>query len=948
VTVRRLVLWTCLSCGLVWQSGACAGGTVNMQENTKTRNAFYTTRLTEKAKTNAAKYPWAADMQQGLVERAEPWVRMSDDELWDLMFGPNITRSWMVWSDGYCPACKQDVRMYAWKIDPWTHPWKVQCPHCDMLFPTNDFDAFHRSGYDEHGVFQPDRADRSLLYNAEHPDPNDPLHLFGVDDGEGYIADGHRWRFIGCYLIYGQWKRWVHRGIVNLSAAYFATGDTRYAHKTMVLLDRVADLFPTFDFHEQGLVYEVNKGTRGQVSTWHDACEEVRELALAYDRVFEGVRADHDELAAFLSRKSKEYKLSNPKTAWTDIQRNIEERILRNTLANRPRIESNYPRTDVAMLVIKTVLDWPNNRDEVMALLDGIIVESTKVDGLSGEKGLTGYGTIAPRAVADILALFSRLEPGFLEALYARHPVLHQTYRFHIDTWCMDEFYPSCGDAGRFGAKSAAYVGVGFNKDPGVDPSLFSFMWDMYKLTGDADLVKVLYGANGRTVDGLPYELFADDPETFQAEVQDVIRKVGPDMDRGSVDKQQWHLAILRSGTGDDRRALWIDYDSGGRHCHSDGMNIGLFAKGVDLIPEFGYPAVGYGGWGSQIGRWYTRSAAHVTVVVDGQDQKRSVQDARGKRQPAGKTTLRADGDRFKAVRVSGPEITGGQRFERTLMMVDIDDRDFYVVDCFNVVGGKDHAKFFHSFFGDVDVQGLSLADAPEYGHETVMRNFRRDAGPAPGWSVDWRLEDRYDYLPEETEVRLRYTDLTSNAEAYLCEGWIDPGLFGKGNPEWIPRVMVRRTAETEPLASTFVGVIEPYERERTVRTIRRLPLQTAAAEPLPDTYAAVEVGRTGSRRDICIIADVENMSEVVEPGNDIRMLGELALVTIGPNGVERLALCNGQRIRVGNLTLSLKQPAGFVELVFDKPGATLAAGNLGLVESLRIDDEDVRIQPGT
>ena len=61
----------------------------------------------------------------------------------------------------------------------------VQCPHCHELFPKNDFEKFYRSGLDAHGVFDTTRADRSLLYNTEHPDPKDPLHAFGVDDGEG-------------------------------------------------------------------------------------------------------------------------------------------------------------------------------------------------------------------------------------------------------------------------------------------------------------------------------------------------------------------------------------------------------------------------------------------------------------------------------------------------------------------------------------------------------------------------------------------------------------------------------------------------------------------------------------------------------------------------------------------------------------------------------------------
>ena len=56
---------------------------------------------------------------------------------------------------------------------------------------------------------------------------------------------------------------------------------------------------------------------------------------------------------------------------------------------------------------------------------------------------------------------------------------------------------------------------------------------------------------------------------------------------------------MLRSGRGREARAAWLDYDSGGRHGHADALNLGLFAKGLDLLPDFGYPPVQYGGWGA-------------------------------------------------------------------------------------------------------------------------------------------------------------------------------------------------------------------------------------------------------------------------------------------------------------------------------------------------------------
>lgn len=170
----------------------------------KQHSVFYPAPTLAVARANAARYPWAAEMQREIVEKVEPWVKLSDDELWEMMFGNTVTRSWMVWSNGHCPSCKEDVPMYSWEVDAFQQPWKIRCPRCSELFPKNDFHRFYRSGLDEHGVFDPQRADRALLFNVGHPDPHDPLHRFGVDDGKGYVDGDRCWRFIGAYLIYGQ------------------------------------------------------------------------------------------------------------------------------------------------------------------------------------------------------------------------------------------------------------------------------------------------------------------------------------------------------------------------------------------------------------------------------------------------------------------------------------------------------------------------------------------------------------------------------------------------------------------------------------------------------------------------------------------------------------------------------------------------------------------------
>ena len=882
------------------------------QDHTKEGSAFFPAQLIELARANAAQFPWAAEIQRSILDGAQPWMKFSDDELWEMMFGHTITRSWMVWSDGFCPDCTGETPMYTWEIDPFAIPWKVRCPHCAELFPKNDFHAYYRSALDGQGVFDPGRGDRALLFNAEHPEPDDPRHGFGVDDGEGYVENDRRWRFIGAYLVYGQWKQLILGGINHLSAAYVVSGEGSYAHKAGVLLDRVADLYPSFDFEKEGLAYERGHST-GYVSTWHDACEETRELAEAYDRIFTPLGEDGD-LVAFLAGKAADWGLDNPKTNAADIQRNIELGILRDALENPHKVHSNYPRQEHTLATFHTVLGWPHNRDQVYALLADILKTATAVDGVTGEKGIAGYGSIGPRTAAQILGKYCRLDSGFLADMLQRHPRLYQMYRFHVDTRCLWKYYPNEGDSGGFARRETPYAGVDFTRTPGLEPSASTFLGQLADLTGDAAFVQLLYEANDSAVDNLPLDLFAADPEGFQQSVARIIKREGTTPQVDSIDKQEWHLAILRSGGGTAARALWLDYDTGGRHSHADGMNLGLFAKGIDLLPDFGYPPVQYGGWDSPRAQWYRMSAAHNTVVVDGKNSAAA----------AGRTTLWASGDSFRTIRVSGPELIGGQQFERTEALIDLSATDAYVVDLFRVVGGRDHAKFLHSHYGRVTTHGLQLEPAADYGFDTQMRCFRRDTQPQAGWEVDWQIDDRLGGLPLGAGIHMRYVDLSTDVSAVLGEAWVSLG-YDKGNRDlWIPQLMVRRQGRAEPLSSTFVSLIEPWEGgSSNLGRIRRRSLETETGALYPAAHVALEIELIDGGRDLFVAVDAENPlglepapGPVVIPEWELRLDGEICWVRQGADGqVQRMALCRGRRLSVGGAEIREPGYTDFVEI---------------------------------
>lgn len=826
-------------------------------------NSFFPDRIVAIMRSHCARHAWASEARDDAVRKAQPWASMSDEALWDLMFGHTITRSWMVWSDGWCPSCRNGVPMYQWEIEPLALPWKVRCPHCREAFPKNDFAAFHRSGLDQHLVFDPKRADRSLLYNTDHPGTDDPLRAFGVDDGEGYMEGGRRWRFIGAYLIYGQWKRHILAGIEALSDAWLLTGERRFAHKALVVLDRVADLYGSFDFEKEGLAYERGHGS-GYVSTWHDACEEARALALHWDKVRGALEGDGD-LVSLLSRKARDARLANPKTSAADVRRNIEDGILADTVRNRHRIKSNFPQTDITVAVIQTVLGFPNGRAEVDGIIDMFVEKSTAVDGVTGEKGMAGYSCYAVWGMTRFLGLWDRSDPDFLPRILVRFPKLRDHFRFHVDTWCLQKYYPSCGDSNSIGERMETYVGAHFEKETSISPSAYTLLWRLAALTGEAAFLQVLHGAAG-SADRIPLDLFLEDPEAVRRDVAAAVGRSGTEIILPSVNKEAWRLAILRSGRGDKARAAWLDYDNDGNHRHADGMNLGLYGFGMDLMADFGYPPVNYGGWGSPRAEWYKSTSAHCTVLVDRREQSRA----------SGATSFWKAGAPFQAVRASCPDLYGAELYERTVALVDVDGERSYVMDVFRVTGGREHLQFLHTQFAALSAQGIPDMGAAGFEGFAHMRGFRGGPAAAGGILAEWAVQDRFGYLPAGADVRVRVHGLTMEAEAFRCEAWVNLG-FSRNEEAWIPRLAVRRSAsDARPLSSTFLSVIEPFDGTPFVARAVRLPV------PFP----AVETVLADGRRDLFACAGQAGTADPVDlPGCGLGFRGDVGWARLSASG---------------------------------------------------------------
>jgi hypothetical protein len=531
--------------------------------------------------------------------------------------------------------------------------------------------------------------------------------------------------------------------------------------------------------------------------------------------------------------------------------------------------------------------------------------------------------------------------------MIARHPNLPQMWRFFIDTWCADsKYYPLSGDTGSFAKPITDYVGVSFLEDQGVGatghmsgvavPSMYSFLWDLFRATKDPGFAQVIFHRNKSKVDGLPFDLFQENPDAFRSSVNAVVEAHGSEIRAASVNKTQWHLAILRSGRGGSSRALWLDYDAWGGHGHADGMNLGLFAKGLDLMPDYGYPPVQFGGWESPRANWYKSTLAHNTVTVNGANHPHNA--------VPGATTLWANGEGFGAVAASAPGLNPGVtgKFERTAALIDVSDDDSYVLDVFRVAGGTDHVKFYTGHFGALlPLRGLALSSVTDFTHPQ-MRNFLAARKPDPGWSIELKVEDRYKLLADGGDVRVRYTDFTSGADAYTCEGWVVAGSYNSTEEAWVPRVMTRR-ARGE---STFVTLIEPHDADKPlIARSTRVPLELDGADP-PDACVALSIELTDGRTDLLLCADAAGKT-LVQPDTGLTTDARLCHVRRDVAGQPNLiAICQGTSLALREVRLELAVRSDFVQIQLHHDGtATLIEGEPQTIKSLDVGGRPVKLR---
>jgi len=846
------------------------------------KNKYYTEEKIEAAIKNISKYDWARNKLDRAVKRADRIISAGSERIWEIPTTQKLPRSYAVNQEKGCPVCGTGLYatcgQYGWIIDYFDKPWKLQCPNCGFIFPSNDFESYYRSGIDENGNFEPLKADKSFLKNVLYPDKPDN---WMVDDGYGWVSEnGDRFVFAAYYNMFGIWfsdKSGVSC-LQDLKEAYLFTGINKYAHAGLILLDRIADVYPDLDTS----VYRIKDGFRmcdglsgkGKItgSIW-DAII-VWDLVSAYDAFYPELSEEGGKYIEFLKEKASRYHLCNRKATAENIMENIENRIIGcvfdDVLTGKIRGNTGLHQSALAIAAIltddrkagKQWLDWifrsagiVKNGDKINrgGNIQNALVSDVDRDGFGNESG-PGYNQVWADNIYKLAGALEACDNQAEHDLY-RNPRFAKLLAPEYQLIMCGKYTPPIGDSGVTGAPGIM-----------VSYSRLAKRYLKYREPHIAEVIDYLYGS--RPVVNEAPDIFLD-YEKLEESMKKDLDRYGKLKCLESSNLTGYGFTALRegeiNGLNDSQRGLWMYY---GRNCtahsHSDTLNIDIYAYGMDLAPDLGYPE--YTADCPDREEWTNNTISHNSVMVNCRRQDHSF---------IGIPHHFEDSELVKLTDVEAPfAYCGTGLYRRSVIMVNMDSENTYYIDIFRVSGGNDHHYSFHAAEGEATVNGAYLVKQPggTYAGEDVrymaaydripgecyngsgfhyLNHVERCNKPDEGFSVDWSIKDTWGVHKEEQDVHLRLTMLCSVDDVALADG--QPPRNKPGNPEKLRYFIAHRNGKN--LESQFVSLIEPYKGTRYITSVERVEIAADGGRDCSYDAMAVKVVLKGGRTDYIINA---------------------------------------------------------------------------------------------
>lgn len=390
------------------------------------------------------------------------------------------------------------------------------------------------------------------------------------------------------------------------------------------------------------------------------------------------------------------------------------------------------------------------------------------------------------------------------------------------------------------------------------------------------------------------------------------------------------HASLGRGRQGNQMLAQ-LHFSGGYGHQHGDNLNLMLWAKEREMLPDIGYT------W-TQMRYWATSSLGHNLVVVNRQDQSTG---------PQGNLQLYLPGDvhdpvspQIAAVEASAEPayagIKGLDLYRRLLVMVPVSADDAYMVDVFRVRGGTMHDWTLE---GDADRDTVADCTVPLAGN----RKWLLEEGEA--WqepTVEGSRHNPYGMVRDvqeaasggDFEVRFAEPDGARGLRCWIRAGGSCQVLLGrspsvrrmgqgtsadmrKAYDFWMPKLIVRRSGP-DPLLSAFAAVHEPYAGAGFIKSVKRLAVT-------PDDGLAVALQIEHASGTDTVISTPSGATREYATETGVRLTGRLGVVRQAQGKIAGAWLIDGASLAGPNWRITARDAAYDGEI-----SATVPAGEGG------------------
>lgn len=834
----------------VWCVAQTDGPSRTPQFPLKDKRQLLTDEQIALARQNVTTYPAAKTIADQIVAQANAWLEWTDADVRQLIPSWKVPRAFDVGTEG-CPKCGKAIHekggTYPWIIDVHA-PFKIKCPVDGSVYPSNDFDKYYRSGF----------TDKRFL-EGEYS-----------DDGWGWVnAEGKRQWFVA-HACHWLWMNHIIPGVLNLSRAYVLTGDPRYAHKTVVMLDRIAEVYPGMDHANQSRYGQLQRergshyGGKIVNRIWETGV--LQNFAESYDSVWETIDGDA-ALPAATGRSGPE------------VRANIEANILEEGIDAyfKQEIQGNFGMHQRALVYTVASRQY----GKVDEWLDGIFTYSGSTqlytgldyalynlvyrDGLPYETS-PGYNWIWVNAITSIAETLERAGRDVYGI-----PKTKRLYDGPLDLINARFTTPSVGDSGS------------------VDGGIVGRDAETYQAAYRA-FEDPRYLAHLAACDATGDHAFANYETLFHPPIE-AATGTWPAQRPRLLDG--YGMAILNNAADSVSASLYYGYHGG--HGHFDRLHFDVYANGRPMMPDLGYPDF-MNDYVSGIYTWSKNTISHNTVTVDAGRQRGN---------QTGTVHLFAAGPCVRAVDIDAPETYPQcSRYRRCLIMVDRPDGGAYFIDVFSVTGGHRHDYSLHGPVGVFAVSGGTwdaqptgtlagenvapgeIFDDAAMGAKDYKDGYSGYLGSGFQHLIDVRRHNQGDWVAEwrhekdnEAGLRIRILE-QSEQQIILADARVSPIKY----PQLVTYLIARRQGP-EGLASRFVSVIEPFKTAPFIAAVTSRSLNQEDA-------VAIEVAFEDGGRDFLLYGS--GVGEKVIEDAGIRTDARLAFVRTENGAVSQTYFADG------------------------------------------------------